>query len=143
MGRQVINILDHASAGASLSVALTGLEHLIIVSLAFFLFGVTSGGVLYPWRSANCLAPLIIGILGIISFCLHGIFNATETLFPLRIFSLRTAAAGLFSVWVFVLILWAIAYYVILYLCSIAPFPAPRRSPLDYELDLTIYSSHN
>ncbi|KAH8804688.1 drug resistance transporter [Xylogone sp. PMI_703] len=84
-------------------------------SLSSMLFAITAGGVLYPWRSANSLVPLLLGILGMISFCIYEAVTAREPLIPLRIFASRTAVAAFFSAWVFGLVLWGISYYLILY----------------------------
>lgn len=63
---------------------------LLSASLSSLLFGVTAGGVLHPWRSANTLVPLIIGIIGLMTFCIYEQYTAREPLIPLRIFATRT-----------------------------------------------------
>lgn len=80
-----------------------------------FLFGLTAGGVLYPWNSANVIVPMVIGILGMIGFWAIEEYFAKEPMMPMRVFKGRTALAGYISTWVHGLLLWAIIYFALLW----------------------------
>ncbi|KAL3427633.1 MFS multidrug transporter [Phlyctema vagabunda] len=84
-------------------------------SLISLLFGVTSGGVLYSWSSANVLSALIAGGVGVIIFALHESFTAKYPMMPPRMFANRTSVSAYFSSFVLGLTLWAMEYYLILY----------------------------
>jgi hypothetical protein len=84
-------------------------------SLGAVLFGITSGDVLFPWGSAKIIAPLVVGSLGLVVFVLYEHKIASNPVVPLRIFATQTAASGYYITFVQALILWAIAYYLILY----------------------------
>lgn len=84
-------------------------------SLISLLYGVTSGGVLQPWKSASVISTIVLGVLGTAVFVLYEHYFATEPMIPLRIFSNRTAGAAYFSSFVLGFVLWAMQYYLILY----------------------------
>ncbi|KAH8811664.1 drug resistance transporter [Xylogone sp. PMI_703] len=84
-------------------------------SLISILFGVTSGGVLYPWASANTLSALIIGVVGTTGFFLYEAFLTRSPMVPLRIFGNRTSLSAYFTSFVLGVTLWAMEYYLILY----------------------------
>jgi hypothetical protein len=84
-------------------------------SLGALLFGITSGNVLSPWGSAKIVAPLVVGSLGLVVFILYEHRLASDPVVPLRIFATRTAASGYYVTFIQALILWTIAYYLILY----------------------------
>ncbi|RDW95261.1 hypothetical protein BP5796_01024 [Coleophoma crateriformis] len=88
---------------------------ILTASMISLLFGVTSGGVLYPWRSANVLAPLIIGGIGTFLFFVFEGIIAKNPMMPLRLFSNRTSLSAYFTSFVLGLTLWAMEYYLILY----------------------------
>ena len=60
---------------------------LIIASASSCVIGLTWGGVQFPWSSAHVLAPLIIGIVGIIGFLVYEALVAREPLVHLVITS--------------------------------------------------------
>jgi hypothetical protein len=80
-----------------------------------FLFGLTAGGVLYPWKSANVIAPLIIGIFGMVGFWFIEEYVAKEPMMPMRVFKERTAFAGYVGTWAHGIILWGLIYYALLW----------------------------
>ncbi|RDW88160.1 hypothetical protein BP6252_00192 [Coleophoma cylindrospora] len=88
---------------------------ILTASMISLLFGVTSGGVLYPWRSANVLAPLIIGGIGTVLFFVFEGIIAKNPMMPLRLFGNRTSLSAYFTSFVLGLTLWAMEYYLILY----------------------------
>jgi hypothetical protein len=66
-------------------------------------------------NSASVLAPLIIGIAGLGAFVVIEWKVAKEPMVPLRIFSNRTANAGFFGAFIHGLVLWAFAYYMVVF----------------------------
>lgn len=84
-------------------------------SATSFLFGLTAGGVLFPWKSANVIAPMVIGIFGLVGFWFVEEYVAKEPMMPMRVFKDRTALAGYIGTWVHGIILWALIYYAILW----------------------------
>lgn len=84
-------------------------------SLISLLYGVTSGGVLHPWNSAAVIASIFVGLSGTVTFLLYEDFFAKKPMIPLRIFKNRSAAAAYVSAFVLGFVLWAMQYYLILY----------------------------
>lgn len=87
----------------------------LTASLISLLYGVTSGGVLHPWRSASVISTIVVGTFGCVMFLLYEGFVASEPMIPLRIFSNRTAGSAYFSSFILGFVLWAMQYYLILY----------------------------
>ncbi|KAF2119538.1 major facilitator superfamily domain-containing protein [Lophiotrema nucula] len=88
---------------------------LLISSLVSILYGLTGGGILYPWSHARIITALVIGGLGIVLTALYEVKYAPHPMIPPAIFRDRTAVSGYFSAWVHGIVLWALAYYLILY----------------------------
>ena len=86
-------------------------------SLISLLYGITSGGVLHSWGSAAVIASTAIGLCGTAVFLIYESRFAREPMIPLRIFSNRTASAAYVSSFVLGFVLWAMQYYLILYVC--------------------------
>jgi MFS family permease len=98
---------------------------ILLGSIAAILFGLISGGTVYAWSSARILTPLICGSVGLISFALFEEYVADRHLFappmiPLRLFVNRIASSGYAITFIHAVILWAIAYYYLLYVSSIS-----------------------
>jgi hypothetical protein len=66
-------------------------------SIVSLLYGITTGGHLHPWGSANILIPIAFGAIGIAIFVLFEAEVSRNPMIPLRIFANRTAAAGFIS----------------------------------------------
>jgi hypothetical protein len=90
-----------------------------LTSATVLLYGLTTGGTAYPWDSANILAPLIIGIVGLGVFVVVELRIAKEPMMPVRIFWNLTANAGCFGAFIHGLVLWAFAYYTIVFVCGL------------------------
>ncbi|KKZ62105.1 hypothetical protein EMCG_03399 [[Emmonsia] crescens] len=89
-------------------------------STTSFLLGLTTGGTLYPWRSARVLVPLILGMVGWGLFIYIELKYAREPMIPLRVFHDRTAATGGYSsVFFHGLILWCLSYYIIIFFLGV------------------------
>lgn len=84
-------------------------------SLISLLYGVSSGGVLYAWNSTAVITTIVIGLFGIGLFAFYEDKFAKEPMIPLRIFGSRTAGAAYLSSFVLGFVLWAMQYYLILY----------------------------
>ncbi|KAK2799874.1 hypothetical protein FQN51_006475 [Onygenales sp. PD_10] len=87
-----------------------------VASTTSFLLGLTTGGTLYPWRSARVIVPLVAGVVGWVLFAWIEHKHAKEPMIPLRVFYDRTAAAGGFAgVFFHGLVLWSLSYYIIIF----------------------------
>jgi MFS family permease len=86
-----------------------------VTSFTALLFSVTSGGVLFPWKSACVIIPMVIGIIGAIAFLLIEKYVAPDPMFPLRVFKNRTAIAAYIGDWVHSFIVFGIIYYAFLW----------------------------
>jgi hypothetical protein len=86
-----------------------------VASSTSFLFGLTAGGVLFPWKSANVIVPLVLGVFGIVLFWTIEEYVVKEPMMPMRVFKERTALAGYIGTWVHGIILWSIIYYALLW----------------------------
>jgi Fungal trichothecene efflux pump (TRI12) len=87
-------------------------------SLISLLYGITSGGVLHPWDSAAVLSSITTGVFGAGVFLFYESKFASEPMIPLRIFGNRSSAAAYVSSFILGFVLWAMQYYLILYVCS-------------------------
>ncbi|KAF2468936.1 MFS general substrate transporter [Lindgomyces ingoldianus] len=82
-----------AGFGAAISTAL-----ILHTGLVLFILGLSSGGSLYPWKSAAVIAPLVIGFI-----CLVGLFayetyvDIKEPLIPIHLFRNRGWVASMLS----------------------------------------------
>jgi hypothetical protein len=88
---------------------------LFAASSTSFLLGITFGGSQYPWRSAQTLVPLLLGLLGMAGFVVWEIYGTDHPMIPMRIFSTVTAAQGYLCVAYVGMVMWAAIYYLPLY----------------------------
>lgn len=91
---------------------------IFVGSATSFLFGLTAGGVIYPWASANVIAPLVIGIFGMVLFWFVEDYVVKEPMMPMRVFKERTAFAGYIGTLIHGIILWSLIYYLLLWVVS-------------------------
>ncbi|PKK52955.1 hypothetical protein CI102_2566 [Trichoderma harzianum] len=97
---------------------------LFIAATTLLLYGITTGGTTNPWNSASVLAPLVLGVFGLGIFLLIE-WKVTKTpMVPLRIFNNRSGNTGFFGSFVHGLVLWASAYYIVIF------FLGARGDPL-------------
>lgn len=80
-----------------------------------FLLGLSWGGVLHPWASAQTLAPILIGVASIILFIYYEAKLAKEPLIPLSLFDTTTANVAYLIDALHGCILWCLLYYLPLY----------------------------
>ncbi|KAK4075584.1 hypothetical protein Trihar35433_2144 [Trichoderma harzianum] len=95
-----------------------------IAATTLLLYGITTGGTTNPWNSASVLAPLVLGVFGLGIFLLIEWKVAKTPMVPLRIFNNRSGNTGFFGSFVHGLVLWASAYYIIIF------FLGARGDPL-------------
>jgi hypothetical protein len=95
-------------------------------SLIALLYGITSGGVLHAWSSGAVIASIVVGLSGIAVFSVYEELWAKEPIIPLRIFKNRTAGVAYVGTFVLGFVLWAMQYYLILYVSS-PTFTAVRQ----------------
>jgi MFS family permease len=88
---------------------------LFVASLTSFLIPITWGGTMYAWDSWHTLVPLILGVAGLIGFCMYERFIATQPLIPLVIFNNVTMSVSYAGCFLHGVILWAVVYYLPLY----------------------------
>ncbi|GJE88942.1 MFS general substrate transporter [Phanerochaete sordida] len=67
---------------------------LAIGSSSAVVIALTWGGVQHPWSSAQILAPLIIGLVGLLLFLVYEAFVAKQPLVPIVLLSNRTSFSG-------------------------------------------------
>ena len=91
---------------------------IFVGSATSFLFGLTAGGVLFPWTSANVITPLVLGIIGLVLFWFVEDYVVKEPMMPMRVFKERTAFTGYISIWVHGIILWSVIYYLLLWVLN-------------------------
>jgi len=68
-----------------------------IPSVSLFVIGLTWGGNQHPWASAHVLAPLIIGIVGLIVWVLVEAFVVEYPNIPFKEMNNRTTWLGFFT----------------------------------------------
>jgi hypothetical protein len=89
-------------------------------AITLLLFGLTTGGVMNPWTSATTLVTLILGIAGLGAFIVVEWKFPAEPMMPLRIFNNRTVNQGYFGAFIHGLVLWAFAYYLIIFVHKVS-----------------------
>ncbi|KAH8649033.1 major facilitator superfamily domain-containing protein [Xylariales sp. PMI_506] len=99
-------------------------------SLLALLYGVTAGGTLWPWASAQIISSLVIGVVGTGVFAVYETRVAQRPMIEIRLFTDRTVSSGFFTAWAHGVIDIALAYYLILYFL-IARLHSLLRSSVD------------
>ncbi|KAH6647482.1 DNA repair protein RAD50 [Truncatella angustata] len=66
---------------------------ILIISTIAILYALTYGGARNPWKSGQILAPLIVGLLGLVLFMVYeALGRAREPVIPPRLFANRTSS---------------------------------------------------
>ncbi|KAF2119430.1 putative MFS multidrug transporter [Lophiotrema nucula] len=97
---------------------------LFIASITSFLMAVTWGGTQYPWESWQTLVPLLLGVAGMIAFCVWEVFTSGPTLIPMSIFLNSSATILYLGSFFHGIILWALVYYMPEYFQSVKEYSA-------------------
>ncbi|TGO61260.1 hypothetical protein BOTNAR_0131g00060 [Botryotinia narcissicola] len=89
---------------------------ILIPSIVAVMFGLTFGGIHYPWNSYHIVVPLVLGLVGWILFHLYQASSfCKEPSVPPRILSNRTSVVGYFLVSVSGLLLESIGFFMPVY----------------------------
>ncbi|KAK3939699.1 major facilitator superfamily transporter [Diplogelasinospora grovesii] len=88
---------------------------LFTASMTAFLFGLTTGGVMYEWSSWRCLLPLLIGPVGLVGFFFYEFRFASEPIINRRIFNDWDMIANYIMTVFHGAILWSLLYFLVLY----------------------------
>ncbi|OTB17574.1 hypothetical protein K445DRAFT_316203 [Daldinia sp. EC12] len=88
---------------------------LFSASSASFLFGITTGGVAFPWASYQALLPLVIGFLGMLGFIYWEFSYATDPIVDKQIFETWTAVSTYIQTMLHGLILYGGIYFLTLF----------------------------
>ena len=83
---------------------------------------------MFPWASAGTLAPLCIGVIGLLVFIYIEHAVAKNPMAPLRIFAKRTALSGYIGALFHGLIVWSLIYQMVIYVSSILSIFDLRQS---------------
>ncbi|EIW57953.1 Mfs1.2 [Trametes versicolor FP-101664 SS1] len=103
---------------------------LIIASTTSIVVGLTWGGVQFAWSSAHVLAPLIVGLCGIVFFFIYEAYWARNPIVPMSLLQNRTSVSGYIQTFINPIVVLAVAYYLPVYYqaCKDA---TPLRSAVD------------
>ncbi|OTB04078.1 hypothetical protein M426DRAFT_321171 [Hypoxylon sp. CI-4A] len=89
---------------------------IFVGSVTAIILGLVMGGVIFPWKSANIITPIVIGIVGWIVF--H-VYESTgfckDPLIPNRLFSNRTSIAGFLMAFDGALLLYWVIWFLPIY----------------------------
>lgn len=88
---------------------------LFTASSTAFLFGLTTGGVMYEWDSWRVLLPLLIGVAGIVVFGWYEVRIATEPIISRGIFTNWDMIITYVMTVFHGMILWSLLYFLTLY----------------------------
>jgi predicted neutral ceramidase superfamily lipid hydrolase len=89
---------------------------IFIPSIISVLFGLTFGGVRFPWNSFHIVVPLVLGFAGWILFHIHQASPlCREASIPPRVLSNRTSAAGYVLTLIDSMILESIGFFMPVY----------------------------
>ncbi|OLN81731.1 putative MFS-type transporter C1399.02-like protein 3 [Colletotrichum chlorophyti] len=80
-----------------------------------FLFGISTGGVMYEWRSFRVLLPLILGVFILVAFGLWELRFAKEPIIDRGIFNNWSMIASYILTVFHGMILWSLMYFLVLY----------------------------
>jgi predicted membrane channel-forming protein YqfA (hemolysin III family) len=91
-----------------------------VAATTLLLYGITTGGTTDPWNSASVLVTIVLGVVGFGVFVLIEWKASKEPMIPIRIFSNRSANTGFFGSFLHGLVLWAFAYYLIIFVSNLS-----------------------
>ncbi|KAK2747461.1 MFS multidrug transporter [Colletotrichum kahawae] len=80
-----------------------------------FLFGISTGGVMYEWKSFRSLLPLVLGVFILVAFGAWELRFAKEPMIDKGIFNNWTMVANYIMTVFHGMILWSLLYFLILY----------------------------
>ncbi|ROW07824.1 hypothetical protein VMCG_03376 [Cytospora schulzeri] len=95
---------------------------LFTAGLTAFLFGLTTGGVMYDWGSWRVLLPLIIGAIGLVVFGFWEFRYAREPIINKDIFNNWDMIVSYMMTVFHGMILWSLLYFLVLYYQAVKLF---------------------
>ncbi|KDE03201.1 hypothetical protein MVLG_06292 [Microbotryum lychnidis-dioicae p1A1 Lamole] len=104
---------------------------IFIVSITLLIIGLVWGGAPYPWSSAHVLAPLIIGIVGLLVWGVYESRYATHPTVPFSVMKNRTTIIGFFTTFIHGISGLALFYYWPTYFQAIKG-AGPIKSAVDF-----------
>jgi hypothetical protein len=84
---------------------------LFTASSTAFLFGLTTGGVMYDWNSFRVILPLVLGLLGLIGVSFYEYKFAKEPMIPPGIFANRDMVLTYLMTIFHGIVLWSLVYF--------------------------------
>ncbi|KAK1980811.1 major facilitator superfamily transporter [Colletotrichum cereale] len=103
-----------------------------------FLFGISTGGVMYEWSSFRCLLPLLMGVFIIVGFGFWELKFAKEPLIDRGIFNNWTMVANYIMTILHGMILWSILYFLVLYFQAVKDYSVVVSAVAALPLSLTV-----
>ncbi|KAH7070919.1 major facilitator superfamily domain-containing protein [Paraphoma chrysanthemicola] len=97
---------------------------LFVGGMTSLLVGISWGGIQFPWKSAATLAPIVVGLCGVVVFVWWQHFAKPRSLLPMSVFYSWSAIAAFYCALVNGLILFTGLYYVPFYLMSVRAMSA-------------------
>lgn len=85
---------------------------LFTASSTAFLFGVTTGGVMYAWGSFRVILPLLLGVAGLVAFGFYEVKLAKEPMINKGIFANWDAIVSYITTVFHGAILWSLLYFI-------------------------------
>jgi hypothetical protein len=84
---------------------------IFIASSGSFLFGLTAGGVMYPWGSVAVILPIVLGGIGLVGFGVFDLCFAREPIMHPGLFSNRDMIVCYILTTLNGAILWTVVYF--------------------------------
>jgi len=84
---------------------------LFTASSGSFLFGLTAGGIMYPWNSVTIFVPIVLGIVGLVAFAVFDLRFAKEPIMHPGLFNNRDMIVCYILATLNGAILWAVVYF--------------------------------
>ncbi|KAH9834528.1 iron permease [Rhodofomes roseus] len=108
---------------------------LVIAATAACVIGLTWSGIQYSWTSAPVLAPLIIGIVGMVAFITYECIFPEYPLVPSALLSTITGISGYMQTFLLPIVMIGIIYYIPVYLQA-----CKGASPIGAGVDMLSFS---
>ncbi|KAI9715087.1 MAG: hypothetical protein M1812_006205 [Candelaria pacifica] len=110
---------------------------LFMIGMTSFVFGLTAGGVLFPWKSYKTLLPLILGIGVLLGFVAYE-SQPKEPMIPYRIFANSTGAIAIVTALLHGVLLFGVLFYLPIYFEAVVGDKPLRGAVEALALSLTV-----
>jgi MFS family permease len=114
---------------------------LFVASLTSFLVPLTWGGIMYDWSSYHTLVPMLVGVVGLITFFLWQKFFSPEPLIRGSIFLTSTAKVGYLGTFLHGILTWSMLYYQPLYYEAVQGFGPTKAGIAIFPVTFTVAPS--